>query len=105
MLVTFESAASGDLSMFEKSAGEVLALLGKDPDAVRGIVTVEQLPGAIAALRTAIAGDKARQPAGEKDAETEVDREVSLYQRAVPLLDMLERSAQERKPVTWGAGG
>jgi len=59
MLVTFKSAASGDLVMFEKNGKEILALLGKDPEAVRGVVTVEQLPAAIVALRTAIAADKA----------------------------------------------
>ena len=106
MLVTFKSAASGDLVMFEKNGGELLALLGKEPEAVRGIVTVEQLPGAIATLRTAIAADKARQagqPADENDAETGVDRKVSLSQRALPLLDLFERSLQESEPVTWGA--
>ena len=106
MLVTFRSAASGDLVMFEKNGRELLALLGKEPEAVRGIVTVEQLPGAIATLREAIAADKARQagqPADENDAETGVDRKINLSQRALPMLEMLERSLQEREPVTWGA--
>ena len=105
MLVTFKSAASGDLIMFEKNGREILALLGKDPEAARGIVTAEQLPGVIAALRTAIAADKARQagqPAAENDAESGVDREINLSQRALPLLEMLERALQEREPVTWG---
>ena len=106
MLVTFKSAASGDLVMFEKNGRELLALLGKDPEAVRGIVTVEQLPGAIAPLRKAIAADQARQagqPADENDTETGVDRRINLSQRALPMLDMLERSLQEREPVTWEA--
>ena len=47
--------------MFERNGKEILPLLGKDPEEARGIVTVEQLPAAIAALRTAIAADKARQ--------------------------------------------
>ena len=106
MLVTFKSAASGDLIMFEKNGKEILALLGKDPEAARGIVTVDQLPAAIAALRTAIAADKARQASlpvdDENEPESEVDRKVSLFQRAVPLLEMLERSLQGREPVTWG---
>jgi len=105
MLVTFKSAASGNLVMFERNGKEILPLLGKNPEAARGIVTVEQLPAAIAALRTAIAADKARQagqPADENDAETGVDRKINLSQRALPLLEMLERSLQEREPVTWG---
>ena len=105
MSFTFKSTASGDLIMLETNGREILALLGKDPEAARGIVTVEQLPAAIAALRTAIAADKARQagqPANENDAETAVDRKINLSQRALPLLEMLERSLQDREPVTWG---
>jgi len=105
MLITFKSAASADLIMFEKNGKEILALLGKDPEAARGIVTVEQLPEAVAALRAGIAADKASQaaqPPEEKEAESVVDRKVSLFQRAVPLLEMLERSLAERQPVTWG---
>lgn len=99
MLVTFKSAASGDLVMFEKNGKELLALLGKDPGATRGVVTVEQLPSAIAALRTAMAEEKASQA---KQVTEEIEGEVKLSQRAMPLLDMLERSLQEREPATWG---
>ena len=105
MSFTFKSTASGDLIMLETNGREILALLGKDPEAARGIVTVEQLPAAIAALRTAIAADKARQvgqAADENEPESGVDRKVSLWQRAVPLLDLFERSLQENEPVTWG---
>lgn len=105
MLVTFKSAASGNLVMFERNGKEILPLLGKNPEEASGIVTVEQLPGAIAALRTAIAADKAMQagqPADENDPETGVDHKITLSQRAPPLLDLLERSLQEREPVTWG---
>ena len=105
MLVTFKSAASGNLVMFERNGKEILPLLCKNPEEARGIVTVEQLPAAIAALRTAIAADKVRQtgqPADKNDAESGVDRKINLSQRALPLLEMLERSLQDREPVTWG---
>jgi len=105
MVVTFKSAATGDLVMLEKNGKEILTLLGKDPEAVRGIVTVEQLPGAIAALRTATASDKARQagqPADEKETGKDGNREVHLSQRILPLLEMFERSLREREPATWG---
>lgn len=105
MLVTFKSNASSDLSMFEKNGKEILALLGKDPEAAQGVVTVEQLPTAIAALRAAAAADKVRQADladEENEADLGVDRKVNLFQRAVPLLEMLERSLAEGQPVTWG---
>ena len=53
MLIIFKSPASGDVIMFEKNGKEMLSVLGKDPADAKGIVTVEQLPGAIAAVRAA----------------------------------------------------
>lgn len=110
MLVTFKSAASADVIMFGDVAKRLIGVLGKDPGDTQGIVTVEQLPDAIARLRAAIDEDKARQ--AERSAEDEErDAEhgrsgmaapVGLAQRAWPLLDMLEVAAKEGVPVVWG---
>ena len=104
MLFTFRSDASGDLLLLGDAAKKLLAIIGKDPEDTKGIVTVPQLPNAIALLRAAIEEDRARQAERDKqreeDAEeSEADREagrtgmaapVSLAQRAWPLLEMLE---------------
>jgi len=105
MLITFKSAASGDVMMFEESGKALLSLLGKDPEADRGIVTVEQLPGAIAAVQAAVQADKSmlrKPPDADEDADREPDDGVQLAQRALPLLELLERSLQDKVPVTWG---
>ncbi|NMG29676.1 DUF1840 domain-containing protein [Aromatoleum evansii] len=105
MLITFKSAASGDVMMFGENGKELLSVLGKDQDADKGIVTVEQLPGAIAALRTAIEADKStkrEQPDTDEDADRQPDHRIQLAQRALPLLELLERSLQDKVPVTWG---
>lgn len=107
MLIVFKSPASGDVIMFEKNGKEMLGVLGKDAADAKGIVTVEQLPGAIAALRAAIDADKARQAARPDDDEPADDIKtpggaVSFFQRAVPLLELLERSLKDKVPVTWG---
>jgi hypothetical protein len=106
MIVTFSSPASGDVIMFGDVAQRMMEIMGKDRSD-KGIVTVEQLPDAIDRLRAAVAADKA-QRAGNIDADDERNRErgepifVSLAQRAVPLLELLERSLKKNKPVTWG---
>lgn len=109
MLVTFKSKASADVIMFGDPAKRLLEILGKGGD-TKGIVTVEQLPGAIAALRAAIDEDKAQQQAA-RDAEANAEAEpqqhgmatpVGLAQRAWPLLDMLETAQREGVPVVWG---
>lgn len=105
MLIVFKSAASGDIITFEKNAREMLAVLGKDRDEGKGIVTVDQLPAAIDRLKQAIAEDSARHAAAPDDetpAASGAGDGVSFHQRAVPLLDMLERALKDAVPVTWG---
>ena len=112
MIVTFQSPASGDVIMFGDVAQRMMKLMGKDVTD-KGIVTVEQLPEAIARLKAAIEEDK-QQRAGKRDddlPQTEPDRSgsaqssrpfVTLTQRAVPLLELLEWSLKKKKPVVWG---
>ena len=109
MLIIFKSPASGDVIMFEKNGKEMLSVLGKDPADAKGIITVDQLPGAITTLRGAIDADKARAAARTDEADADADGEarpagggVSFFQRAVPLLELLERSLKDKVPVTWG---
>lgn len=113
MIVTFQSPASGDVIMFGDVAQRMMKLMGKDATD-KGIITVEQLPDAIARLKAAIEADK-QQRAGLQDEDlpqTEPDRSrgsaagsrpfVTLTQRAVPLLELLEWSLKKQKPVVWG---
>ncbi|MBI1906035.1 MAG: DUF1840 domain-containing protein [Rhodocyclales bacterium] len=113
MLITFKSKASADVIMFGEPAQRLIELLGKDASShAKGIVTVDQLPGAIARLQAAIAEDKAQQQAAreaEAQADVEADPEqrgmaapVGLAQRAWPLLDMLQTAQREGVPVVWG---
>ncbi len=107
MAVTFKSATAADLTMLDANARQVLQILGKDASG-KGILTQEQLPGAIAALEAAVAqegGQKAQAEKSEKSEDDEEDkgaRGVSLRQRAYPLLDLLRRSHQDGNDVTWG---
>ena len=110
MLITFKSAAAADVLMFGESARAIFQVLGKDANAAQGIITVEQLPEAIARLQKAIDEDKAQRDSESEDDDGEVDESkprgigapVSFAQRAWPLLDMLQYALKEDKPVTWG---
>lgn len=109
MIVTFKSAAGADVIYFGDVAKRMMELMGKDV-ADQGIVTVEQLPAAIALLKAAIAADKERHrqhlldeaPGTEADGNGGARPFVSLTQRAMPLLALLEESLGEKKPVVWG---
>ena len=108
-LVTFKSRASADVIYFGDVARRLLALMGKEP-ADQGIVTVEQLPKAIAHLKAAIEEDRERhrqqaldeEPGSERAEDGGSRPRVSLTQRALPLLAMLEESLAEKTPVVWG---
>ena len=110
MLIIFKSDASADVIMHGDAGKKLIAACGKDPEDVKGIVTVAQLPDAIARLRAAIEEDRVRNAPPTEDDEA-ADREagrtgmaapVSLAQRAWPLMDMLERAQREKVPVVWG---
>jgi hypothetical protein len=108
-MIVFRSQAAGDVMMFDDVARRMMELMGKEP-AERGIVTVEQLPDAIARLKAAIAADRARHR-GEQEEDRPQTEDVpgggkrvyvALAQRAVPLVQLLEYSLQDDKPVMWG---
>jgi hypothetical protein len=104
MIITFRSAAAGDVIMFGDVAKRMMELMGKRVTD-EGIVTLEQLPDAIAGLRAAIAEDKARRAGLQDDDEDQpsgTPAGVSTAQRAVPLLELLEWAQKKGKPVTWG---
>jgi hypothetical protein len=106
-MIIFRSQAAADVMMFDDVAKRMMAVMGKE-EAARGIITVEQLPEAIARLKAAIAADKAAH-AGQYDTpETEETpgggqrAYVGFARRAVPLVELLEYSLKDDKPVTWG---
>lgn len=106
MAITFKSSSTADLTMLDANARQVLQILGKDASG-KGILTKDQLPGAISALEAAVAQEgnqktDAADGADKDDDEDKGARGVTLRQRAHPLLDLLKRSHADGKDVTWG---
>jgi len=111
VLITFKSRADGDVIMFHDVAKHILGILGKDSEDTRGIVTVEQIPAAIEALKAAVAHEKQNAAPAEPPQEDDWNKDtadarstttpVSLAQRVAPLLTMLGYSLKANTPVTW----
>ncbi len=100
-LVVFRSRAASEIIMFPEAAYRLLELAGKTP-AERGVITSDQIEGALVALLRAVEQEKASggDVAPPEDPLTSIP--VGLRQRAFPLIEML-RAAQKRKvDVTWG---
>lgn len=115
MLYKFKSRSTADLILLEPHGRRLLQIIGKETGPT-GIVTVTQIPAAVAALEAAVLDDdrriaarekekKALSHAQESDAQDDdrQDDTVSLHQRAAPFIEMLHRSAEGGHDVVWGA--
>ncbi|MET3493674.1 DUF1840 domain-containing protein [Variovorax boronicumulans] len=106
MLYRFKSRAAPDFVMLEVHARQLLDIVGKSA-APQGIITVDQIPAAIAAIDAALAREAGNAhnhddyavEGHDSDAEKQ---HVGLHQRAAPLLHMLKDSLADGKDVTWG---
>lgn len=58
MVYKFKSQAAADVIMLQINAEQMLAIVGKTPSP-QGIITVEQIPAAIAALEAAVLAHEA----------------------------------------------
>ena len=117
MLVKLTSSTSGEMIMFAKHARRLFEIIGKECTA-RGVFTAEQLAPAIASLRAAVDEEKlaakrhaedepqAEDEPLEKDesgAEHQADAQISLGQRAQPLIRLMEWTAKEEGFILWQA--
>lgn len=116
MLYKFKSRATADLILLDAQGKRLLKIMGKEP-ASQGIITVAQIPAAIAALEAAVAHEESNAQVAEAehtanakenehddqdDDDQDNSRRVTLRQRAAPFIDMLQRSAAEDADVVWG---
>ncbi|MEO7127533.1 MAG: DUF1840 domain-containing protein [Rhodoferax sp.] len=106
MIYKFKSRETGDLIMLEPDGRRVLELIGKTPGP-QGIIEVDQMPAAIAALNAAIAKaeadfNAAAAAAGGPDNVPVPHDVVSLRQRATPFIAMLKECAQAGHDIVWG---
>lgn len=124
-LIQFSSVATGPFILFRETAERIFKAIN-EPFREEGAFAAEDLPDVSARLDAAAAEDKAKAAALEAERERrlregsydeeirarEADREeeeknkhredaVRLYQRIVPLQEMIRRAIQHDKPVMW----
>ena len=104
MIYTFKSRAAADVIMRQPNAEQMLAIIGKDATP-QGVITVAQMPAAIAALKTAVEVHEKAETLRAKDPSQHVEVEgdsVRLRDRAAPFIELLTQSAMAGKDVLWG---
>jgi Domain of unknown function (DUF1840) len=108
MIYEFKCKATGNLIMTQAVGDQVLDLISKR--SAKGVITVLEMPLLLERLKAALANDKNRadgnsdlaaeqEPAG---AIAQSQPAVSLGQRLVPFIEMLERAHAAEKDVIWG---
>lgn len=101
MLVTFQTKAYANITMFGDVAKQLLKLMGHS-GTVPSAIAAEDVADALEKLRKAVAAlpPNEKGPAKVDEPSGEPPR-VGLAQRAYPLLKLLEAAAAESCPVQW----
>ena len=104
-LITFRSPTQGSVIMFGQDAQQLLAALDL-PEA--GEIMTAQLPALIRRLQQVIAVDKHTNPViWPEDLNVDDDKEapvvIRLSQRAVPMLQLMERCLAATETIRWPA--
>ena len=105
MLITFKSRAYADITMFGDVALRLIKLMGRK-ETVPSALLPEDIPKALKMLRAGIAAEGAAREENEAEVDDEEKEErVSIHNRALPLIDLLEAAQQDNVAVMWEEGG
>jgi len=110
MLYKFKSKVTGDVIMLQPNGQRILEIIGKHSAAepgIKGILLPGQMPGALAALKQAVALEEAQQKEAIAHALAENlppprFESVSLRQRTLPFIDMIRHCLDAEEAITWG---
>jgi len=102
MLITFKTEAYANITMFGDVAVALLKLMGNS-GTVPGALMPEDIPNALERLKAAVAANPQAplDPQSKKDDDDEDGAHVSLVNRALPLIELLEAAKADNKHVMW----
>lgn len=105
MLVRFSSTKTESITMFGDVAIPLIRMLGAS-GRIPGAISAEDIPAALAALRQQLTAEPPPAEPASRNDDADEDREppVPLRNRAIPLIELLERAAAARVPVMWDRG-
>ncbi len=97
MLITFSTDAYSSITMFGDVGLSMLKMMGHSAT-VPGAILAEDVPEALSKLSAAIDADKNQSPVMDEDTE---EAEVSITNRALPLIELLTAAAKDKSDVMW----
>lgn len=96
-LVTFTTKHYADITMFGDVAKSLLKMMGHSTT-VPGAILAEDVPTALARLKTAIDTEETLPPDDDPDEE---ETAVSIAHRAFPLIELLTAAVKADANVMW----
>ena len=109
MIYKFKSKATGNLIMLQPNGESILKIIGKGEASQlkKGILLPEEMAAAIAALHQAVALEEERRAELINEAQDKCEAPppapaVSLRQRSLPFIQMIQRSLDAKKEILWG---
>jgi hypothetical protein len=97
MLVTFTTEAYADITMFGDVGLAMLKMMGHSAT-VPGAIRAEDVPAALERLTAAVSANPSAKTTANKDAD---EPNVSLKNRALPLIELLTAAAKDKVFVSW----
>jgi hypothetical protein len=101
MIYEFKSRATGPLVMTSDVAETLLHIIGKQKGP-QGVIVPDAMLAAIDALNNAIALQKNVNGSKGNTDDEDGKPKVSLAQRALPFIEMMQRAHSAGKEITWG---
>lgn len=99
MLITFESNAHTDVTMFADIAKSLIKMMGHS-GTIPSAIAAKDLPAALKHLYKALEAHSPEELVESDDDEDE-EPKVSMSGRAFPLVEMLKAAIEENEPVMW----
>ena len=106
MIITFKTKKHANVMMFGDIALQLLKLMGRN-ETVPSAIYPEDIPAALTSLKAGLAADSAKvkeEQQVQKDNNDETENVVSLNNRALPLIELLEAAHKGGDYVIWDKG-
>ncbi|QMU61227.1 MAG: DUF1840 family protein [Gammaproteobacteria bacterium] len=101
MLITFETKAYANITMFGDVAIKLIKSMGHS-GAVPGVIQIDDLPKALEQLQSSVRAEMAiDQDCEQGQASDDSENYVSIDKRARPLIELLEAAIEQNTDVLW----
>jgi hypothetical protein len=102
MLVTFQTKAYADITMFGDVAKQLLGMMGLS-GTVPSALMAEDVPAALAELRSSVRAlpEEPEEPKADAKEQEKNEAHVPIARRAFPLIGLLEAAEKAQADVTW----